>query len=296
MERSQLLYAVTAAKYENMTRAAQELHLSQPSLSSQIINLENELGIKLFERSKRKLIPTVAGKVFVQRAEKILSSIEELKWTMDEYASLKQGTLRIGVLPTMTTLDIPHLLKEFQTLYPDVELSLLESGSTALVSSLKNREIDVAFLILKEPALQREQDHLSLVKIREGSIMLALSPKHPFSKKDIVPLNILAEEKFISSTDDYQFREILYSYFEEHKQPYRVAYKCSQVESCLRLVEENLGCYFCTKSVSDYYKHLDIVVKPITPQLHRSIYLASSLNAEYHPVVNAFLEFAKNKF
>lgn len=96
MEKTQLMYVTAAAKHGNITKAAEELCISQPSLSNQIIKLENELNIKLFERKRHRVELTEAGRAFVESSLPILNSFRKLEQLMGEYASMNKGSINIG--------------------------------------------------------------------------------------------------------------------------------------------------------------------------------------------------------
>jgi len=156
MERSQLIYVVTVAECGSVTRAAEKLHLSQPSLSNQIIHLEQELGIALFARVRKRVHLTEAGEVFVRHAQRILNDMQALAERMEDYAANRSGRVRIGALPIMCALHIPELIGGFHSEYPSITLTLQERGSAELLQALEQSEIDVAFAILNpsEPAVR----------------------------------------------------------------------------------------------------------------------------------------------
>lgn len=126
MERSQLIYVVTVAECGSVTRAAEKLHLSQPSLSNQIIHLEQELGIALFARVRKRVHLTEAGEVFVRHAQRILNDMQALAERMEDYAANRSGRVRIGALPIMCALHIPELIGGFHSEYPSITLTLQE--------------------------------------------------------------------------------------------------------------------------------------------------------------------------
>jgi LysR family hydrogen peroxide-inducible transcriptional activator len=132
MELRQLLYAVRIAEEQSFSKAAEKLHLAQPSLSQQIAKLERELGIILFERSTNTLKLTYAGERFFESAVKILDQVEQLKKEMEDVAELKRGTLTVGSLPITGTHILPLVLPIFKKNYPGVEVKLIEEATRTL--------------------------------------------------------------------------------------------------------------------------------------------------------------------
>jgi LysR family hydrogen peroxide-inducible transcriptional activator len=154
MEFRQLLYAVKVAEYRSFSKAADVLHLAQPSLSQQILKLEQELGVQLFVRN-RTLDLTYAGKRFVEQASKILDMVNQLQLEMHDMADMKRGQLRIGTLPMTGAHILPQALSAFCEQYPGIEVILVEETSATLEELTAKGHTDVTILSLpiSEPAL-----------------------------------------------------------------------------------------------------------------------------------------------
>lgn len=286
MERSQLIYVIETARQGNITKAAEVLHISQPSLSNQIIHLENELGVALFERTRRRVVLTDAGRVFVHEAEGIVNGFTSLEKLMGEFARKNTGSLRIGALSTMCSLKIPEMLHDFQEKHSGVSLSLLESGSAALVSALERDEIDAAFAVLN-PALPYEG--LVQVPLVSAEIYVAVSKKNPLMAKDAFTLEDLSGVSLISSTSDFSLFSIILSQMERCGIPYTITNRCNQVDSCLSLVDKNLGVTFCTDATAAYYPYPDLCLIPFSPPFMRDISLVYKKDPAYYPLLEAFI-------
>lgn len=184
MERSQLIYVVTVAECGSVTRAAEKLHLSQPSLSNQIIHLEQELGIALFARVRKRVHLTEAGEVFVRHAQRILNDMQALAERMEDYAANRSGRVRIGALPIMCALHIPELIGGFHSEYPSITLTLQERGSAELLQALEQSEIDVAFAILNpsEPAVGQVHS----LPLLQSEICAAVHVDNPLARRDAI--------------------------------------------------------------------------------------------------------------
>src|ERR1700685_886069 len=122
MEIQQLRYVVAVARTGNFPRAAEQCHVSQPSLSQQILKLEDELGERLFERMKRVVKLTPHGEAFLRRAIQILHEVEAAKREAAEAKELLRGTLTLGALPTIAPYLLPETMAEFTEKYPGVEI------------------------------------------------------------------------------------------------------------------------------------------------------------------------------
>lgn len=136
---------LAVARYRNITRAAEEVHLAQSSVSDQVQSLEAELGAALFTRSKAGLELTQAGETLRSYAEEILVLADEARAAVTEAAGQTAGTVTIGALETIAAVTLPQWLSAFQGDHPDVNLRLKVAGSADLLRKLENGEIDVAF-------------------------------------------------------------------------------------------------------------------------------------------------------
>lgn len=286
MEKNQLIYVIETARLGNITKAAEHLHISQPSLSNQIINLEKELGVSLFERTRKRIYLTDAGKAFVHEAQTIVNGFTSLSQLMQEYARKNTGSLRIGALSTMCSLKIPEMIQKFQKQYSKISISLLESGSTALLNAVIHDELDVAFAVLNS-ALPYEG--INKTRIFSSDIYAAVNAKSPFAQKSSFSLDDLSSVSLISSTEDFSLFSIILSLLENKSITYSVASKCNQIDSCLSLVDKDLGVTFCTRITAAYYKYPNVRLIPFVPALTRDVYLIYKKNPDYHPLLNAFI-------
>lgn len=302
MEKNQLLYVTAVARHKNITKAAEELYISQPSLSNQIIKLEAELGIKLFERKKHRVELTEAGQAFVDSAQLILNSFTKLEELMGEYASMNKGSINIGLLPVITSLKIPDYLYEFQKKFPNINMKMTEAGSSALINLILKKEIDVAFAILSEGALEKLKDELNIVQLRKDKIVVVVGEEHRLASKETIDISDLAGEQFIFSTDTFQFPDIVINYMKSKQIPHSISARCTQLETTFALVARNFGITLCSELTAGVqlsegaYRHLKLKRIFLTPVIERAIYLLSSKNMGYHPTTDNFVRFIREKY
>jgi len=293
MEKNQLRYTIEVAKYQNMTHAADHLHISQPSISNQILNLEQELGVKLFERSRKRIYLTEAGEFFVKQAQKILNDMDTLKEAMLDMAERPVGRLRVGAPSTMVSLRIPDLLHDFCQINPSIELSLTEQGSFELIKKISLGELDVAFAILVQEKADKE---LTSIQLMESRIMAVIHTQNPLSQKEYLSLNDLQDQQLIVTTDNFNFQKLLLDSLNKLEIPYHINTVCSQIDTCFALANKNFGITFCSEESVPYYSYDNIVVLPIRELPVRKIYLIYKKNPEYHPVMQAFIEFVNQYY
>src|SRR4051812_12737932 len=136
MELHQLRYFLAVVKTGNFSRAAADCHVSQPSLSQQILNLEAELGEKLLDRQRRKTVLTTAGQMLRERAERILREVKEAKQEVHDLQGALRGKVEFGALPTIAPYLLPGIIEGFSTLHPGVEMILHEDTTARLTQGL----------------------------------------------------------------------------------------------------------------------------------------------------------------
>ena len=188
----QLATFQVVAKHCSYVRAAEELHFSQPAVSAQIRQLEETLGVKLFEQIGRRTHLTQAGVELYHYSQKIFAVIDEALETMEELRGPDHGRLRVGADTTVGTYVIPGLLGKFHQSYPEVEISLDVVNRAALVERIMSNEIDIAIV-------GRVPDDIPVViePFAPNELVLVASPYHRLAGRANVPLSELAKEHFL---------------------------------------------------------------------------------------------------
>ena len=148
LELRQLRYAEAVARHRHFTRAAEELHVAQSALSHQVRRLEGELGVELFERTSRSVVPTDAGEAVAARARRILAEVDGVRGEVDELQGLVRGRISVGALLPAGEIDVPGLLARFSEAHPGIEVRLREGTAGDMAGYLAEDEVDVAFSLL----------------------------------------------------------------------------------------------------------------------------------------------------
>lgn len=289
MERTQMLYAVTIAKCGSFTSAARILHLAQPSLSLQIKLLEEELGVLLFERTGKGIRLTEAGQRFVEQAERILRQTDVLKKEMEDYSVLRKGRLHIGALSTMASLGIPALLRSFNAQYPDIELTITESGSADLISILHQGNIDAAFAIYE--ADNKAGSALHRIPLLTSRVYAAMNKNHPLAQKEFLTYEELCDQPLAITNRNFNFYRMIFRKLEEQGFIPKISCTCNQIETCMVLADMGFGITLCTEETGLYYDHVSLSFVPLEPAIERTVSLFYRSDPAYHPVLSSFIEF-----
>ncbi len=174
----QLEYLVAVGNERNFRKAAEAAFVSQPGLSAQIQQLERVLGVKLFERDRRKVLPTAAGETAIEQARSVLTQVDELVDAAGAYGSPLTGTLRLGVIPTIAPYLLPSVIPPIRRRFPDLRLLLREDHTDRLVRSLADGDLDLLLLALEADLVGAEP--LALFR---DCFVLAVPDTHALAKR-----------------------------------------------------------------------------------------------------------------
>ncbi|MCM3341265.1 LysR family transcriptional regulator [Paenibacillus sp. MER TA 81-3] len=245
MEFRQLQYAVQIAQERNFSRAAEKLHIAQPSLSQQLSKLEKEIGVLLFQRTTNSVELTHAGEVFVDRAQKIMDAMEQLKSEMSDISQTKKGKVVIGTMPITGSHILPHVLPQFHLRYPEINLMLVEDTSTSNLERMTAQGKNDLCLL----SLPLTDASLTYEPIVEEEIVLAVPNQHPLAhqatharrKLQEVAMEVLREEPFILLKRGQGFRQITLDLCKKAGFTPNVVFESSNIETVQSLVAAGMG-------------------------------------------------------
>ncbi|HEU5090075.1 MAG TPA: LysR substrate-binding domain-containing protein, partial [Roseiflexaceae bacterium] len=189
MELHHLRYFEAVARLGSVTRAAEELHVAQPSLSKQIKALEGELGVALFDRVGRRVELSEGGRVLLPYARRVLREVGAARDALHEHEQLARGHVVIGAPPTIGARLLPEALAAFHSQHPAIELELHEAGSAPLVRLLLEGGVDLAVVPIPAGGTQ------SLALFTED-LVVAVAPHHRLAGHASIPSAALADEDF----------------------------------------------------------------------------------------------------
>lgn len=236
MEMQQLRYVVAVARTGNFSRAAEQCHVSQPSLSQQILKLEDELGERLFDRMKRVAKPTPHGEAFLRRAMHILHEVDAAKREAAEAKDLLRGTITIGVLPTIAPYLLPEIMAEFTEKYLGVEIVVQEDTTARLLKHTLAYEID--FALVSQPI---NDERLAVRVLFAEELLLALPPGHPLTRKSNISVGDLAGERLIVMKEGHCLGDQVLNFCERRDWQPQISFRSAQLETIQALVSAGLG-------------------------------------------------------
>ena len=197
-----LKYLVALADHKHFGRAAAACYVSQPTLSTQIKKLEDELGVPLVERAPRKVMLTLAGRDAAERARRIVAEVEQMKEAARRSQDPEAGTVRLGMFPTLGPYLLPHVVPRIRARFPHLELLLVEEKSDVLLSRLREGKLDAGLL-----ALPVADDQLHTEFLFEEPFVLAVPESHPLAQRGSLTLAELSHQQLLLLEDGHCLRE-----------------------------------------------------------------------------------------
>jgi len=292
MEFRQLYYFVTVVEQATFTAAAQNLHISQPSLSASIKKLEDDLSLKLLDRTTRQLTLTEEGKILYEEARKLIAHFEHVESEMKRLK--KQGPLELSIgLIESAEFWLPKVLNTFKTEYVNAHIRLLEVlGLKEVEKALNNFRIHLAIT-------NQYIDHqdIKMVSIYDEKLVALLPPSHHLSYEPYVTINALKDENVIISKEGFQTREDILNAFRRYGIKPRIQFEIERFETACSLVEDGLGITVVPENYVKYtHKHTYHIKHIKDVHISRPVYLAYVKNRYLPPIVKRFITIVKDFF
>jgi len=283
----QLRVFTSVARHLSFTRAARELHLTQPAVSQQIKLLEAEVGLPLFEQIGRRIQVAPAGTKLLRYANDMLDLLRDASESLAAMRGLRRGVLKLGAVSTAKYF-APSLLSAFTPAYPEVTIQFTVGNREEVIRHLSDNGIDIA--IMGRPP--RELDTIAEPFARHPLVLIA-SPSHPLAGKRRIPLRQLANEQFLIREEGSGTRASMEHVFREHNVPFRVSMEVSSNETIKQAVMAGMGISFLSahtiglELATGKLVILDITGLPIM----RDWYVLHLREKRLSPITMAFREF-----
>jgi len=268
MDLHQLRVFHAAIKSGGFTRAGEELHLSQSTVSQHIKLLEAELGCSLFLRVGKRVMVTEAGNVLLQYAERIFRELRNAEMAVREINALKRGTVRLGVGPTTLTYRLPPILRDYIRRFPQMELIVLAGSTEFLLGELKSQHLDLAIVISSAPL-----PGFRLTPLGREELVIVVNGKHPLARQRTAEPSDLASLRFILYKKNTAMQNLIDRYFESLGVTPHINMEVENNEAIKSMVRAGLGASILplcavAKEPRDSHLHvLRVKGKPLTRDL-----------------------------
>ncbi|MFG3281643.1 LysR family transcriptional regulator [Streptomyces sp. NPDC048111] len=271
MQFQQLLYFVAVAETRHFTRAAERVHVSQPSLSQQIKALENELGAELFSRARGNIALTDAGEALLPLARRILADADTARIEVQELAQLRRGRVRLGATPSLCTGLLPDVLRAFHDRHPGIQLLIEEGGSHDLVRELARGALDLALIVLPLPAGSPALTTIEL--LQEDLVVVSSAAEAAPGRGNAVRVAELRDAPLVMFRHGYDLRELTVAACRAEGFEPAFTVEGGEMDAVLGFVRAGLGVAVVPSMVAA--RSGDLRVTPLArPGLRRTIALA----------------------
>lgn len=286
MEINYLNEFVTLARIGNYLTAADQLFISQSSLSRHIKALEEELGSQLFNRTTRKISLTEFGKIFLPYATEITELQTQYQTALFNYKRSERGILSIGSIPSMARYNILDLLFRFQNENPHFSLNLIENDSIQLIEMVEHNKLELAFIRSSEDI----SSHFHQIVFARDTLAAVMPVSHPLARRETLCLADLKDETLLSlSSDTFMYRLCVSECHRAGFEP-KIGYTGRRSENIIAMVEKGAGIALLTQNPIVQSTNPDIAIVEITPKITTPISLIYNKDSELSKPARQFLK------
>ena len=285
MDIRHLEYFSEVAKHLSFTNAASALHVSQPSISKAIKNLEVELGVPLFYRSSKQLELTDAGKAVLVNAKNVLEAFHNLTSELQDIMELKKGEIRIGIPPIIGAAFFSKLISQFKEVYPSIQIMLTEVGTKKIKQGVEEGSLDIG-LICNLPI---QGDSFEIIKLLKDPLMLIVHREHNLAARKAIHFSDIEHEPFILYRKDFSLHDRIMEECSKHGFHPNVVCESSQKDFMIELVEAKLGVALLPSKICNEISNQGIIALPLSQ---------SNINLELGMIwrKNKYLPFSVREF
>lgn len=273
MTQNELLYILTIAEHGNITRAAQELFISQPSLSESLNKVEQKFDKTIFDRTLDGLVPTAFGLHYLDTARKILDRYKRLETELDEYRQMRRGKLTFGIPMNLGTYLLPKILPAFHESYPNISVQFKENNSTELDKLMLSGKLDFSIMHYETP---NEAIHYEFLAEDEFYLVIPLALARKYDFPEYRPLSIhdlkaLEKEPFLMVASRQKLRQVADSILSQLSIKPDIRYTTKNMETAKRLAAAGMGITFLPHSYLNLFSGVEnLACYPLAPALQAS--------------------------
>ncbi|MGI6002457.1 MAG: LysR family transcriptional regulator [Lachnospiraceae bacterium] len=274
MDIREIRYIVEIAKQQSISKAANNLFVTQPALSKMLKKTEADLGLRLFYRDGSTMQPSEACQILVQYGEEIIKAFDQMEAGLYDYKNFKTGTLRLGIPAGMATFDFPGIISRFREQYPHITLNIYESGARSLENMIISGNLDVSISL--QPVAPPELNEFPLL---QDQFMCAVRTDHPLAQKDYITLEDLVPYNFNTWPDDFAFYQILVEHIRQKKLHITPCITSSNNQFLLRLSQTSQDVCVLPGPVIKRNDTAGLVIKPFRPAIYWDLCIVFKKNA-----------------
>ena len=273
---------------KNFSEASEELNMTQPTLSQQISKLEDELGVRLINRTTRSFAITDAGREFEKYARSITALFEEATDSLIQYRNVSTRQLRIGVVPTLGRIHLTKYVLSFGQKEMGLEIELVEDFSENLYKALERNKVDV-IIANRIPFTEKHHVSIEQYSLFQGRMVVVCGPEHRFAGEKTVTLEECAEEPIIRLSSHSSVFIIIDRLFKKLRLRQKVICSCETTSNMISLVYANYGISFLSDRIAKNYATDNTCIVKITPKIHADMVVCARNDRKDEDVISKFI-------
>lgn len=287
----QLQAFVSAYRLGSLTRAAEHMFITQPSVSILIRQLEETIGVRLFDRTTRTLRPTSAAQESIDRAERILRELDQLERGFADVARRKRGWLGIGATPAVTSSLLPPALLEFQKHYPGIDVTLHDLAPEDLVASVSDAIVELSIGTPLSPSPE-----VDLVPLIRDTMCVICSTESPLARRRQIAWSEIAEHPTVTVKKGSGIRAIIDDTMARLGLRFEPAYEVSYLVTALSLTQNGLGISVLPSYLTKYFHNGRLTaIRLVDPVVTRNLLIATRKGASLSPAARGFIEILRKQ-
>ena len=287
MEIRQLEYFLMVSKVNSFTRAAERLYVSQPAVTNAVRALEDELGIKLFDRNQKQALLTSEGHIFYAHVEKLMHGISNTLQEINAIKNLSGGVLRLGLTPFGGIHSCVLLIKKYMESYPNIKIAVHEDSTENLQKLLVEDQIDTAIVFSG-----KEISALSYISLDQQELILCCERQHRFRRRNVVKIEDLKDESLIFLNDASIYKQKLEAAFNDVGVSMNVNLEANHVQTIKNFVATGCGVAILPEGLCEFDENL--VTVAIDPPIYLHSMMAYKTNRHQSHATEAILNLLKN--
>jgi len=292
MDIRHLTYFIEVAHHLSFTKAAQALHITQPSISKMIKLLEEELDVILFHRSAKQIELTDAGKALLYQAEQILNSFQNLTSELSDVINAKRGSITIGLPPMVGARFFSKIISDFTANYPRITLTLLEVGSQEIQVGIEQGGLDIGIVMLPV-----DDSIFESTSIINEPLMLIVSPEHLLANQSLIELHQLKDENFIFFKESFTLHNLIIKRCIQSGFTPNIVFKSSHWDFITEMVAIHFGIALLPKTIcQDLNPELIKVIPIVDPIIYWNLGIIWKKDRYLSFAAKEWLTFATHHF
>lgn len=290
MEIEQLKYFLAVVKYKNFSIAADELCISQSSLSKRLKALEDELGAELIDRATKTV--TLSGEEVVKFAEDVISRYDDMKLKIKKYSNLEEGHIILGMSQIANCQGLIGLIAMFQKQHPGIKISFVEKKTKELIMLLRENKIDVAFILTNST----EDTSFKVYPLIKDEYVLVTDIKHPLAKNKFINLSEAANEKFILLDSNSGMHDTPIEACKKAGFDPSILNENDQIDTILDFVSEGFGVSLLMNNSVNYYGHHGVKTVRLNEAIYGITALAVPIKKNSNNCISVFQKYVLSYF